>query len=399
MNNPSPPLAGRAGTAPKPRPARLWYRLTIVAVLLALAGVGLVGFHRFKAHAIAHVLATIAATPPTVATAKVEMTDWQPGLTATGTLVANQGANLAAEVTGIVSEIHFKSGQEVTAGTLLLRLRPDDDDAKLAQLQATADLDETIYRRDLVQFRAQGVSQATVDTDFGNLKSARAQVAAQQAQMAEKLVYAPFSGKLGVRLVSLGQYLSAGTAIVSLQALDPIYVDFYLPQEELAQVGVGQNVTVHSTTYPGRDFAGSILALNSVADSSSRMVLVRATIANHDEALLPGTYATVDVAAGPPQPQVTIPQTAVTYNPFGSSVFKVVQDGTDQDGKPKLTVQQQFVTTGATRGDQIAILKGLSPGDVVVTSGQLKLQNNMTVLVNNAVQPSNDAAPMPTAEQ
>lgn len=399
MNDYPLDFSPREDAEQKPRRPRVWLRLSIMLLLLAALAGGVVVFDRFKAGVVKQIVASITSQLPTVATTKAALTDWQPSLTATGTLRASEGADLSAEVSGIVGEIHFKSGDDVPAGALLLRLRPNDDEAKLAALQATADLNAITYERDVRQLRAQGVAQATVDADQGNLRNARAQVAGQQALMAEKFVRAPFAGRLGVRQVDLGQYLSAGTTIVTLQSLDPILVDFYLPQQALAQVKVGQAVAVYTDTYPGRSFKGSILAINSKVDSSSRMVQVRATVPNADHALLPGMFVTASVAAGAAKAWVTLPQTAVAFNPYGSTVFKIVQDGTGPDGKSKLVVHQQFVTTGATRGDQVAILKGVSAGDIVVTAGQLKLQNNAAVLVNNTVQPPDNPAPTPTAEQ
>jgi membrane fusion protein (multidrug efflux system) len=373
-------------------------RLIIVLAALGIIAAGLIGFHRFKTGILKTVVTQITSQLPTVATVKATEQDWQPALTATGTLRASKGADLSAEIAGIVGELHFESGQDVAASDLLLRLRPNDDDAKLQQLQATADLNEITYQRDLKQLRAQGVAQATVDTDAGNLKSAQAQVAAQRALMAEKFVRAPFAGRLGVRQVDLGQYLAAGTTIVTLQALDPIFADFYLPQQALAQVKVGQAITVQADTYPGRDFPGTVLAINSKVDPTSRMVQIRATLRNADDALLPGMYVTVSVAAGAPEKLVTVPQTAVTYNPYGSLVYKVQQDSAGADGKPRFVVRQQFVTTGATRGDQIAVVKGVADGDEIVTAGQLKLQKNMAVLINNTVLPTNNPAPTPSGQ-
>jgi membrane fusion protein (multidrug efflux system) len=377
------------------RKSRGILRLFVVLLVLGLIGAALIGFHQFKSNILKQVVTQITSQLPTVATVKATVTDWQPQLSATGTLRASDGAELSAEIAGIVGEIHFTSGQDVEAGTLLLRLRPNDDDAKLQQLQAVAELDQITYDRDLRQLRAQGVSQATVDTDAGNLKNARAQVAAQQALMAEKFVRAPFSGRLGIRLVDLGQYLAAGTTIVTLQALDPIFADFYLPQQALADIKVGQAVTVQADTYPGRSFPGAIAAINPKVDTSSRMVQVRASLKNGDHALLPGMYVTVSVDAGAPRKLVTLPQTAITYNPYGSLVYKVVPDGTDASGKPKLKVAQEFVTTGPTRGDQVAILKGVTDGEEVVGAGQLKLRNNMGILVNNSVLPPDNPNPRP----
>jgi membrane fusion protein (multidrug efflux system) len=387
-------------TSPPPpklrkRRGRFALRLILVLLFVGVIGAGLMGFHHFKSNILKQVVKQITGQLPTVATVKATLQDWQPQMSATGTLRASDGAELSAEVAGIVGEIHFTSGQDVDAGTLLLRLRPNDDEAKLQQLQAVADLDQITYERDLRQLKAQGVSQATVDTDAGNLKNARAQVAAQQALMAEKFVRAPFAGRLGIRQVDLGQYLSAGTTIVTLQALDPIFADFYLPQQALADIKVGQAVTVRADTYPGRDFPGEIMAINPKVDPSSRMVQVRASLRNSDRALLPGMYVTAAVASGAPRKLVTLPQTAISYNPYGSLVYKVVPDGADANGKPKLKVEQEFVTTGATRGDQVAILKGVTAGEEVVGAGQLKLRNNIGILVNNSILPPDNPNPKP----
>lgn len=321
--------ADRAATPPPAkvqRKPRMWLRLLLMLIFVGLIGGGLVFFHQFKAGILKTVTASIQAQVPTVATAPVSVQPWQTTLTAVGSLRASSGADLAAEIGGVVDEIHFESGQTVQAGTVLLRLRPNDDDAKLKQLQATADLDQITYERDLRQLHVQGVAQSTVDTDLGTLKAARAQVAAQQAVIEEKIIRAPFTGKLGVRQVDLGQYIAAGTAIVTLQALDPMFIDFYLPQQALGQIAPGQTVEVNVDAYPGRNFAGKILALNSKVDASSRMLQVRASVANPDGALLPGMFATASAIVGTPQQLVTIPAAAISYNPYGSLVY-VVQSG------------------------------------------------------------------------
>jgi membrane fusion protein (multidrug efflux system) len=305
-----------------------------------------------------------------------------------------------------VDQIDFESGQTVRAGTVLLRLRPNDDDARLAQLQANADLAAITLQRDQRQLAAHGVAQATVDTDAANLKVARAQVAAQQAVMAEKVVHAPFAGRLGVRQVDLGQYIAAGTAIVTLQQLDPMFVDFYLPQQALGQIAVGQQVEIAADAYPNRIFDGVVSSLNSKVDPTSRMLQVRASVPNPDGALLPGMYLSVSVDSGKAQSLVTIPLAAVAFNPYGSLVY-VLQDGKDAPGtatekatgkatgKATQTVRQQFVTTGASRGDLVSILKGINANDTVVTAGQLKLHNGSEVKIDNTVQPTDNPAPVP----
>ncbi len=382
-------------TSVRPRRPRTWLRMLVMLVVMGLLAVGLIAFHRFKTRILTQVVHQITSQVPTIATATATTQPWQPQLHATGTLRASSGTDIAAEIAGIVDEIHFDSGQDVAAGALLLRLRPNDDDARLAQLQAAADLAGVTLHRDVRQLAAQGVAQSVVDTDAANLKAAQAQVGAQQALMAEKLVRAPFAGRLGVRQVDRGQYLAAGTAIVTLQALDPSCVDFFLPQQNTDSIAPGQSVVVESDSAPGRSFPGIVTAINPKIDSASRMVQVRASLHNADDALLPGMFVSVTLAAGAQSQRVTIPQTAVAYNPYGSVVFVVEQDGSGTDGKPKLVARQRFVTAGETRGDQVAILKGIAAGDQVVTAGQIKLRNNAQVLINNSLVPTNDAAPAP----
>jgi membrane fusion protein (multidrug efflux system) len=373
---------------------RTWLRLTVVLATLALLAAMLIGFHLFKASILKKVTAGIQAQQPTVATVAAHLEPWQSSLSAVGSLRASNGADLSLEIGGIIDEIRFESGQQVAAGAILMHLRPNDDEAKLQQLKASAELDEITYKRDVLQLMAQGVAQSTVDTDAANLKVARAQVVAQQAVIDEKTIRAPFAGRLGVRQIDLGQYVSPGTTIVTLQALDPMFVDFYLPQQAVSQVSAGQRVSVSVDAYPGRTFIGKVSSLNAKVDATSRMLQVRATVANPNGELLPGMFANVIAATGAPKSLVTIPQAAVAYNPYGSLVY-VIQDKADAAGKPQKIAHQQFVTTGATRGDQVSILKGVHTNDVVVSSGQLKLHNDIAVLIDNSVKLTDDAAPVP----
>src|SRR5664279_2368316 len=275
------------------RRPRTWLRMALMLLVVGLLAAGLFGFAQFKAGILKKVTASIRSDVPTVAVAPVTVQPWQPRLTATGSARAVNGADLAAEIGGVVDQITFESGQTVPIGAVLVRLRPNDDDAKLAQLQASADLAAVTLTRDQKQLAAHGVAQATVDSDAANLKVARAQVVAQQAVMAEKVIRAPFAGRLGVRQVDIGQYIAPGTTVVTLQQLDPVLVDFYLPQQTLGQVKVGEKVEVTTDAYQGRIFAGQITSFNAKVDASSRMLQVRATIPNADQALLPGMYLNV----------------------------------------------------------------------------------------------------------
>ena len=272
------------------------------------------------------------------------------------------------------------------------------DLALLESLKATEQLAETTYKRDVQQRKANFISQAALDTDVANLRSAKARVAEQQALVDKKLIRAPFTGRLGVRVVDLGQYVAAGTKLVTLQALDPILVDFSVPQNQIGQVEPGQKVVLSSDALPGEHFEGSVSAIDSKVDPATRNVLVRASLPNPRHRLLPGMFANVEIRLAAAQRRLTLPQTAITFNPYGDTVFVIEDKGKGPDGKPLQVASQRFVTVGPTRGDQIAVLSGVKEGETVVTAGQLKLRNGTPVIVNNSVQPSNEAAPTPKDE-
>jgi membrane fusion protein (multidrug efflux system) len=370
-------------------------RMVIMLIAVAVVLGGIFGFQLFKAAMIKKFMSGLSNPPQTVSATKAGLGTWQPKIEAIGSLRALNGADLSIEVSGVVDSISFNSGDDVAQGAELLKLRSDDDVAKLQSLQATAKLNDINYQRDLKQFQLQAVSQANLDTDEANLKNANAQVAQQQAILDKKTLRAPFAGHLGIRAVDIGQYLSAGTAIVTLQALDPIYMDFFVPQQSIAQVRLGQTVAVKVDAYKDQTFPGEVSAINSKVDPSSRNVQVRATLKNADHRLLPGMYATVEINTGAPQNYITLPQTVITYNPYGDTVYIVDSKGADANGKPQLIARQSFVTVGPTRGDQVAVLKGVSEGDMIVTAGQIKLHNGATVLIDNSVTPTADAAPVP----
>ena len=367
---------------------RMVFMLAAVALVLG----AIFGFQVFKGIMIKKFMAQMASPPQTISTSKARYDEWQPKLAAVGSLRAMKGADLSLEVAGVVDTISFNSGDDVQEGALLLKLRDDDDVAKLESLQATAQLSQVNYDRDLKQLKINAVSQATLDTDAANLKNAKAQVAQQKAILDKKTLRAPFAGHIGIRSVDVGQYLGPGTTIVTLQALDPIYLDFFVPQQVVDRMKLKQSVTVHVDAFPNQTFTGEISAVNSKVDATSRNVQIRATLPNPDRRLLPGMYATVDIPTGAPQKLITLPQTAITYSPYGDTVYVVEENGRDATG-PKLVARQTFVTTGATRGDQVAVMKGVKEGDTIVTAGQLKLHNGATVLINNTITPTADAAP------
>jgi membrane fusion protein (multidrug efflux system) len=363
-----------------------------------LIGTGLVlggvfAFQAFKAKMIEQAMAALANPPQTVSTTVARVQEWQPQIEATGSVRAVNGANLSSQVSGIVTAIHFESGKEMTQGTLLLELQAADDNARLESLKATAELSRITYERDSKLLKSFGVSQQAVDTDLWNWKSNTALVAQQQALVDYKSIKAPFSGRIGIRQVDLGQYLAAGTTFVTLQQLDPIYVDFYVPQQALASVVVGQHAAAQIDTFPGETFEGTLSAINSVVDVATRNVQVRAVFKNPSHKLLPGMYATVTISAGVPEHYVTLPQTAIAYNSYGNIVYLVDNQGKAEGAS--LIARQRFVVTGTTRGDQVAVLSGIEAGDTVVTAGQIKLRNGSPIVINNAVQPSNDRDPKP----
>jgi membrane fusion protein (multidrug efflux system) len=368
-------------------------RMVIMLILVGLLFGGIFGFQAFKAHMVQKIMTAQGVPAQTVSAIKASEETWQPQLEAVGSLRAFRGADIAPEVSGIVARIHFKSGEEVDEGALLVELNADADIAKLKSLQAVAELARQTYARDQQQFKDKAVSQATLDSDTANLKNAEAQVAEQQALVDKKFIRAPFAGRLGIRAVDLGQYLNAGTQIVTLQALDPIYDDFYLPQKSVRQVAIGQKVSAKADAFPGQTFDGEITAINPKVDVNTRNVQVRAKIHNTKSLLLPGMFATTEIKVGKPQSYVTLPQTAVTYNPYGSTVFLVETRGNGPEGRPALAAQEKFVTTGETRGDQVMILDGVNAGDMVVTSGQIKLRSGTPVVINNTIEPANEAAP------
>jgi len=365
-------------------------RMLLMIVAVAVIVGGMLGFKFMNAMGMKKYLSTQPAPTQTVSTIKAAMQDWQGDLQAVGTLRAINGADLSSEVSGIVETLSFESGGDVDQGAVLVRLRDEDEVAQLHALEAAAALAQITCDRDAKQIKGQAVSQATIDADTAALNSAKAQVAAQQAIVEKKTIRAPFKGRLGIRQIDIGQFLNAGTTIVTLQQLDPIYVDFNLPEQNLPQISVGQKVTARADALSGSSFEGGISAINAKIDEATRNISVRAMFKNPDAKLLPGMFARVSVAVGEPQKKLTLPLTAITFNPYGNTVYIV-----SKDDKGALTARQTFVTLGATRGDQAAVLEGLKEGDEVVTTGQLKLRNGTPVVVNNEIQPTSDQNPKP----
>lgn len=363
----------------------MFRRMAIMLVLVGVAFAAIFGFQAFKARMIQKAISGLRNPPQTVSTITAATQSWQQRLEAVGSAKAEKGAELSAQVAGIVKAIHFQSGAKVEKGTVLVELEAADDIAHLQALKATEALAQLNYDRDSRLLKTDTVSQQTADTDLATLKNNQAQVAQQDALVGYKSIRAPFSGRLGIRQVDLGQYIAPGTPIVTLQQLDPIFVDFYLPQQALAQIKVGQAVTTKVDTYPDLKFDGKILAINPLVNTASRNVQIRATLGNPDEKLLPGMFATVDIQVGAPQHYVTLPKTAIYYNSYGDIAYVVKAKDGESGGEKQYVAEQVFVKTGETRGDQVAVLSGIEPGDVVVTAGQNKLHNGSPVRINNDV--------------
>lgn len=359
--------------------------VAVLALVVLIAGIKALGIYRMIQQAKA---AGMPAQTVTATTAGYS--DWQPEISAVGSVRAVRGVDITTEVTGLVRSIDFRSGGDARRGQVLVRLNSDSDVATLHSLEAAADLAATVYARDKVQFEAQAISQAQLDSDAADLKNKRAQAAAQAALVEKKILRAPFDGRLGITTVNPGQYLNTGDKVVTLQELDPVYVDFRLPQEQLAQVHPGLEVRLTLDAFPGESFPGKINAVDPLVDSGSRNFQTEATVANPARKLLPGMFVRVTVLTGAQQHYLTLPQTSITFNPYGSTVFLV-----KKDEKGKSIAQQTFVTTGPTRGDQVAVLKGIKEGDQVVTTGQLKLKNGTPIDISTALQPSDAANPTP----
>jgi membrane fusion protein, multidrug efflux system len=337
-----------------------------------------------------------------IATAKAER--WRDGAEAVGTFIAVNGADVTTEAGGVIRAILFEPGQRVKAGTVLVRLNTANEEATLRALEAAAKL--AVSQRD--RWRELGrqklVSLDDVEQRAADAASALAQVEAQRALIAQKTIRAPFDGTLGIRKANLGQFIAPGSPIVNLQSINPIFLDFTLPQQRMDQLSEGTTIRATVDSLPGRMFDGRITAIEPLIDAETRSVKVQATFRNDDSALRPGTFAKVGLDLGGEQSVVVIPQTAVSFNPYGNAVFVIREtrygpDEKGMDGKPltgvKLVVQQRFIKTGATRGDLVAVTEGLKPGERVVTSGLLKLRNDATVTINNKVEPSADTAPKP----
>jgi membrane fusion protein (multidrug efflux system) len=364
--------------------------LMLAVVLLVIGGLGFVKYKQISA-AIAQ--GKSYAPPPDAVTTIVAKSDaWPSTLNVIGTTAAIQGVTVSADLPGTVDKIHFESGQSVHQGDVLVELDTREERAQLAAAQSDAELARINYGREQQLVKEGVVPKSEFDNAEANQKSTEAKVGEIKATIERKTIKAPFSGILGIRQVNLGQYLSAGQAIVSLQSLNPIYVNFGVPQQESPRVQVGRTLRITSDDLPGASFTGRVNALDSVVNEATRNIQVQATLTNPGEKLRPGMFVQVELGIGGPRTVIPLPASAINYAPYGDSVFVVTAD---KDAKGNRKVRQQFVKVEGSRGDQVAVVSGLNPGDEVVSSGVFKLRNGGSVLVNNSVQPPNNPKPKP----
>ncbi|HEY3243130.1 MAG TPA: efflux RND transporter periplasmic adaptor subunit [Phycisphaerae bacterium] len=364
----------------------------LIAAALVIATLGFV-----KARQIQDAMGDAAAfqpPPEAVTTIVAKQEKWPATLKAIGTMTAVQGVTVSADLSGIVESIGFDSGGAVHTGDLLVQLDTKQEQAQLAAVEADRDLARLNFERLRALVNEGAISRADYDKAAAEQKQTEARVGEIRAMIARKTIRAPFSGILGIRQVNLGQYLSSGNAVVPLQSLDPIYVNFGVPQQDVGQVPVGRTVRITTEDSAGAGFVGRITAINSVVDEATRNIQIQATLANPRGMLRPGMFVQAEVILGASRPIVALPASAISYAPYGDSVF-VLADLKDPKGQTYRGVRQQFVKLGAGRGDQIAVLTGIKPHDEIVTSGVFKLRNGAAVLVNNKVQPDNKPAPNP----
>jgi membrane fusion protein (multidrug efflux system) len=369
---------------------RMVLMLSVLAVFLAI--LGFVKFKQFQA--MAGQAAAFAPPPEAVTTVVAQQEEWPVTLKAIGTAAPVQGVTVSADLPGIVESIDFESGRRVRQGEVLVQLDVRQEKAQLAAAQAQQELTRVNFERMQNLVTDGAISRADYDRAAAEQKQAEARVGEIRATIERKTIRAPFSGILGIRQVHLGQYLSAGDPVVPLQALDPIYVNFGVPQQDAGQLHVSRQIRVTADNLPGVTMPGRVTAIDSVVDETTRNVKVQATLSNPDGRLRPGMFTRVEAAIGGTESVIALPASSISYAPYGDSVF-VVADLKDQSGKTYRGVRQQFVKLGSGRGDQIAVTSGLKPGEEVVTSGVFKLRNGAAVHVNNEVRPANSPAPKP----
>lgn len=364
--------------------------LGLIGIFLLIAGIkALQIFSMIKAGQ------AMVPPPTTVTSAKVEKADWAPSLMAVGSITPVQGATISAELPGTVSEIGFESGRPVKKGELLVKLDASAEQAQLRSAQADAELAKADLdrARDLAARRV--ISTAELDAASSRYTQRKAVAENMQSIIDKKEIRAPFDGVAGIREVNPGQMVPVGQKLVTLQALDRVFVDFSLPQQRLGSVEVGLPVKMTTDAIEGREFDGTLSAINSAIDPATRTVSLQATIDNSDHALRSGMFARVQVLLPETKPTLFIPATAIAYAPFGNSVYLIEKKTDEKSGKQSLILRQQFVRSGEARGDFVAVTEGLKEGDEVVSTGVFKMRNGMDVAVDNKLAPKGELSPTP----
>ena len=364
----------------------------LATVLVVLGGLAFIKYRQVQTAVAAN--SNFQPPPEAVTSIVAKESAWSSTISVIGTMEAVHGVTVSADLPGTVANINFESGKAVQAGDVLVELDTRQEHAQLASLQAQHELSNLNYDRAKNLANAGVVSRQDYDRANADQRQTEANVAEVKATIDRKMIRAPFSGILGIRKVNLGQYLAAGAPVVSLQSLDPIYADFGVPQEAALRIQVGRQVVITSEDVPGRVFHGKVTALDSLIDQTTRNIQVQATLPNPGAKLRPGMFVQVAATSGEPQSFITLPASAISYAPYGDSVF-IITDMKDPKGQTYRGVRQQFVKVGSSRGDQVAVLFGVKPGEEVVTSGVFKLRNGAAVQVNNKVQPDNNPAPKP----
>ncbi len=382
---PSPPAPRRSQKGPV-----FWVILGLVLVFLLFAGIKVLQFMT-----MGKAFAKMVPPPTTVTSAVVKEADWQPALRAVGSVSPVQGATISAELAGRVSEINFESGGQVQKGQPLLKLDVASEEAQLRSAKADAVLAKSQLDRSVNLSKGSVISKSEFDTAQAKFDAAEAAVDNMQAIIDKKAIRAPFAGVAGIRYVNPGQMVAVGDKLVTLQTLDQVFVDFYLPQDEISKIAVGQKVSVTTDAIPGRTFTGTLTAINSAIDSATRSVQLQASLDNKDHSLRSGMFARVELLLPQKNSTLYIPATAIAYAPFGDSVYVIEKKQNEKTKKDELVLRQQFVRLGETRGDFVAITEGIKKGQEIVSTGAFKLRNGMGVAVDNTLAPKAQLAPKP----
>src|SRR5271168_1243868 len=368
----------------------------VIMLLLMAALVGGLGFLKYRQVEAGIAMGASFQMPATAVTTVIAKRDtWPSTLSVIGTVTAIEGVTVSADLPGTVDKIHFESGESVQEGDILVELDTRQEKAQLANIEAQRDLARIQYGRSEQLAQAGVISKSEYDNAAAQQKATEAQVNDVKAAIARKTIHAPFSGVLGIRQISLGQYLAAGQAIVSLQSVNPIYVNFGVPQQDTPKMKLGRGLHVTSTDLPGEAFSGKITALDSVINEQTRNIQIQATLQNQGGKLRPGMYVQVELPLGEARDVIPLPASAINYAPYGDSVYVVTDIKDEKTGKSYRGVRQQIVKIEGSRGDQVAVTSGVNPGDEVVSAGVFRLRNAAPVEINNTVKPSNSPKPNP----